>query len=134
MTKQSSKWMSALAVSGMLALPIAGAAQAAPGVEESVTNTATGQTRTQLVHTVAIVKEINRSDRSLILAKDDGEATTVHVPGGVKGFDALKIGDKVDVDYYESWPSRWHRRGRSRASPSARDRRWMSAAASKVAN
>ena len=67
-----------------------------------MTNTATGQTRTQLVHAVATVKGINRSDRSVTLKKDDGEETTVHVPEAVKGFDTLKMGDKVDIDYYES--------------------------------
>src|SRR5580704_758925 len=94
MTKQMNKWMSAVAglAGGMLTLQIAGAVQAAPGVEESVTNTATGQTRTQLVHAVATVKGINRSDRSVILKKDDGEDTTVHVPEAVKGFDTLKMG------------------------------------------
>jgi cold shock CspA family protein len=104
MTKQTNKWMSAVAglAGGMLTLQIGGAVRAAPGMEQSVTNTATGQTRTQLVHAVATVKGINRSDRSVILKKDDGEETTVHVPEGVKGFDTLKMGDKVDVDYYES--------------------------------
>ena len=104
MTKQMNKWMSAVAgiAGGMLTLQIAGAVQAAPEAEESVTNTATGQTRTQLVHAVATVKGINRSDRSVILKKDDGEETTVHVPDAVTGFDGLKVGDKVDVDYYES--------------------------------
>ena len=104
MTKQTNKWMSAVAgiAGGMLTLQIAGAVQAAPGMEESVANTATGQTRTQLVHAVATVKGINRSDRSIILKKDDGEETTIHVPEAVKGFDTLKMGDKVDVDYYES--------------------------------
>lgn len=104
MTKQMNRWMSAVAgiAGGMLTLQIAGAAQAAPTAEESVTNTATGQTRTQLVHAVATVKGINRTDRSVILKKDDGEDTTVHVPEAVKGFDTLKMGDKVDIDYYES--------------------------------
>lgn len=104
MTKQMNKWLSAVAgvAGGMLTLQTAGAVQAAPGMEESVTNTATGQTRTQLIHAVATVKGINRSDRSVILKKDDGEETTVHVPDAVKGFDTLKMGDKVDIDYYES--------------------------------
>ena len=104
MTKKTNKWMSAVAgvAGGMLTLQMAGAVRAAPGMEESVTNTPTGQTRTQLVHAVATVKGINRTDRSVILKKDDGEETTVHVPEAVKGFDTLKMGDKVDVDYYES--------------------------------
>jgi len=104
MTKQINKWLSAVAgiAGGMLTLQIAGAVQAAPGVEQSVTNTATGQTKTQLVHVVATVKGISRADRTVILKKDDGEETAVHAPDAMKGFDTLKVGDKVDVDYYES--------------------------------
>ncbi len=104
MTKQMNKWMSVAAgvAGGLLALQLGGAVQAAPGMEESVTNTATGQTRTQLVHAVATVKGINHSDRSVVLKKEDGEETTVYVPDAVKGFDTLKMGDKVDVDYYQS--------------------------------
>ena len=80
MTKKMNKWMSAVAgvAGGMLTLQMAGAVQAAPAVTQSVTNTATGQTKTQLVHAVATVKGINRSDRSVILKKDDGEETTVN--------------------------------------------------------
>jgi cold shock CspA family protein len=104
MTKKMNKWMSAVAgvAGGMLTLQVAGTVRAAPGMAESETNTANGQTRTQLVHAVATVKGINRSDRSVILKKDDGEETTVNVPAAVKGFDTLKLGDKVDIDYYES--------------------------------
>lgn len=104
MTKKMNKWMSAVAgvAGGMLTLQIAGTVQAAPGMAESETNTAAGQTRTQLIHAVATVKGINRSDRSVILKKDDGEEATIHVPEAVKGFETLKMGDKVDIDYYES--------------------------------
>jgi len=57
MIKQTNKWLSAVAglAGGMLTLQIAGAVQAAPAMEQSVTNTPTGQTRTQLVHAVATV-------------------------------------------------------------------------------
>jgi cold shock CspA family protein len=104
MTKQMNRWMSAVAgiAGGMLTLQIAGAVQAAPGMAESETNTANGQTRTQLVHAVATVKGINRGTRSVTLKKDDGEETSIYVPEAVKGFDTLKLGDKVDVDFYES--------------------------------
>lgn len=104
MTKKTNKWMSAVAgvAGGLLTLQMAGAVRAAPGMAESETNTANGQTRTQLVHAVATVKGINRTDRIVILKKDDGEETSVHVPDAVKGFDTLKMGDKVDIDYYES--------------------------------
>ena len=104
MTKQINKWMSAVAgvAGGMLTLQMGGAVQAAPGITQSVTNTATGQTKTQLIHAVASVKSINKSDRSIVLKKEDGEEMAVHVPESVKGFETVKPGDKVDVDFYES--------------------------------
>jgi hypothetical protein len=104
MKRQINKWMSAVAgvAGGMLTLQIAGAVQAAPAVEQSVTNTASGQTKTQLVHAVATVKSVNKSDRSIVLKRDTGEEMTVEVPQAVKGFENVKPGDKVDVDYYES--------------------------------
>ena len=104
MTKQTNKWMSAVVgiAGGMLTLQLAGAAQAAPGVTQSETNTATGQTRTQMLHEVATVKSVNHSARSATLKKDDGEETTIYVPESVKGFETVKVGDKVDVDFYQS--------------------------------
>ena len=82
MTKQINKWMSAVAgvAGGMLTLQIGGAVRAEPAVTQSVTNTATGQTKTQLVHTAATVKSVNKSDRSVVLKKDNGEEMTVEVP------------------------------------------------------
>lgn len=104
MTKQIKRWMSAVAgvAGGMLTLQMGGAVQAAPGVTQSVTNTATGQTKTQLVHTAATVKSVNKSDRSVVLKKDNGEEMTVEVPQSVTGFEHVKPGDKVDVDFYQS--------------------------------
>ena len=102
MTKRTSKWNFVLAgvAGGMLSL--AGVAKAAPAAEESETNTANGQTRTQLIHTSATVTAINRSTRSVTVKNDQGEETSIQVPDAVKQFDTLKVGDKVDVDYYES--------------------------------
>jgi hypothetical protein len=104
MTKQINKWMSAVAgvAGGMLTLQMGAAVQAAPAVTQSVTNTATGQTKTQLVHAAATVKSINKSDRTVVLKRDNGEEMTVEVPQSVKGFENVKAGDKVDVDFYES--------------------------------
>ena len=117
MTKQINKWMSAVAgvAGGMLTLQMGGAVQAAPAVTQSVTNTATGQTKTQLIHAAATVKSINKSDRSVVLKKEDGEEMTVHVPESVKGFETVKAGDKVESTSTSRWPSRWRRPGRSRA-------------------
>ena len=95
MTKTMNKWMSAVAgvAGGMLTLQMGGAAQAEPAVTQSVTNTATGQTKTQLIHAVATVKSVNKGDRSVTLKKEDGEEMTVHVPESVKGLETVKPGE-----------------------------------------
>jgi len=102
MTKRMNKWTIALAgiAGGMLAL--ARVSLAAPAAETSETNSATGQTRTQLVHATATVTGIARSSRTVMLKKEDGEEVAVQAPADAKAFGALKVGDKVDVDYYES--------------------------------
>ena len=78
-----------------------GAAFAA-GVDDSVVNTPTGQTRSQLIHTSASIIGIDNTDRSVLLKASDGTQNWVHVPDSMAGFDRLKMGDKVDVDYYQS--------------------------------
>jgi len=83
-------------------LLLSGTALAA-GVEDSETNTATGQTRSQLIHTSATVTAIDNTDRSVMVKGSDGTETWVHVPERVAGFDRLKVGDKVNVDYYQSF-------------------------------
>jgi Cu/Ag efflux protein CusF len=36
------------------------------------------------------------------LKNEEGEKVSVQVPQDMKNFDKLKVGDKVDIDYYES--------------------------------
>jgi Cu/Ag efflux protein CusF len=123
MTKRMNKWMVAFAglAGGMLSL--VGVAMAAPAAEDSETNTASGQTRTHLVHATATVTGLDHSSRTVLIKKEDGDEIAVHAPADAKAFDALKVGDKVDVDYYESLaismapsgtkPSMTERKGRS---------------------
>ena len=85
---------------GMLALASVG--RAAPAGEESETNTASGQTRTHLVHATGTVTGIDRSTRTVMFKTEDGQAASVVAPADAKAFDALKVSDKVDIDYYES--------------------------------
>jgi hypothetical protein len=87
---------------GAGALLLGGAALAAPGVEDSEVNSARGQTRSQLTHTSASIIGIDNIDRSVLLKADDGAQTWVHVPESVAGFERLKMGDKVNVDFYQS--------------------------------
>jgi cold shock CspA family protein len=79
-----------------------GAAFAAPGVEDAEVNSARGQTRAQLIHASASIAGIDNTDRSVLLKMDDGSQTWVHVPESVDAFDRLKMGDKVNVDFYQS--------------------------------
>lgn len=72
------------------------------GVDDSVVNTAKGQTRSQLIHTSASVMAIDNTDRSVLLKTSDGTENWVHVPESVAAFDRLKKGDKVNVDYFQS--------------------------------
>jgi len=49
-----------------------------------------------------VVSGIDRAKRTVTLTDDQGERNTMNVPTDVKAFDTLKVGDHVDVDYYES--------------------------------
>lgn len=61
-----------------------------------------GESAAELVHATAMVTAIDRSARTVTLKKEDGEEAVVNVPADVKAFDRLKVGDRVDIDYYES--------------------------------
>lgn len=54
------------------------------------------------VHETVVVSAIDRTSRTVTLLNAEGEARTVEVPPDMKSFDTLKVGDHVDVDYYES--------------------------------
>jgi hypothetical protein len=122
MTKRQDRWMVLLAgaVVGFLSLP--GVTRAAPEMEQSESNTAQGQTRSQLVHATATVTKIDHSARTMSIKTEGGEETTIEVPTAVKQFDKLAVGDKIDLDYYRSMtvsmapsgskPSMSERRGR----------------------
>ena len=81
-------------------------------------------------HETMVVTGIDRSTRNVILQNADGEKRTVKVPTDVKAFDTLKVGDRVDIDYYEamavalappgSKPSMTERTGSSRMAEGGR--------------
>ncbi|HXJ22054.1 MAG TPA: hypothetical protein VMT03_17660 [Polyangia bacterium] len=103
MQSPTSKWTAILAAVGVQAVLMGSAVLAAPAVEGSEVNTPTGQTRQEVTHASATVVEVDRPGRSALLKTDDGSETWVDVPDTVKAFDKLKAGDKVDVDYYQSF-------------------------------
>ena len=49
-----------------------------------------------------VVSGIDRAKRTVTLTNSDGERNTMNVPTDVKAYDTLKVGDHVDIDYYES--------------------------------
>jgi hypothetical protein len=61
-----------------------------------------GQVAARRIHSTMVVTGIDRTTRTVSLQDADGEMRTVGVPPDMKSFDTLKVGDHVDVDYYES--------------------------------
>ncbi len=58
--------------------------------------------RARRLHETVVVSGIDRTLRTVTLVNADGDARTVGVPPDLSSFDTLKVGDHVDVDYYES--------------------------------
>jgi hypothetical protein len=54
------------------------------------------------LHETVVVSAIDRDARTVTLLNAEGEPRTVGVPPDMRSFDTLKVGDHVDVDYYES--------------------------------
>jgi translation elongation factor P/translation initiation factor 5A len=48
------------------------------------------------------VVEVDKHHRKVTLQSADGDRTTVSVPPEIQGFDQLKKGDKIEIDYYRS--------------------------------
>jgi hypothetical protein len=68
----------------------------------SQAQSAGGPSTARRVHETVVVSAIDRTTRSVTLMNADGESRTVGAPPDMKSFDTLKVGDHVDVDYYES--------------------------------
>lgn len=54
------------------------------------------------VHQIATITAIDKGARTVTLTGEHGEKRTVDVPRSVKAFDKIKVGQKVEVAYYES--------------------------------
>ena len=86
-----------------LAASTARAADPAPSGSMGDTDEALPRkSRTELTHMAATVEKIDKSGRKLTLKGPDGEKKEIKVPADVKGFEKLKAGDKIEVDYVES--------------------------------
>jgi hypothetical protein len=123
--KKLNKWVLIAGVAGgALMTAMLGSASAAPTTETIETNPAGGGHETsRLTHMTATITAIDHADRAVTLKNEEGKETTISVPSDAKVFDTLKVGQKVDIDYYESLavslapsgskPSMSERRGRS---------------------
>ena len=54
------------------------------------------------LHETVVVSAIDRPARTVTLMNAEGEPRLVGVPADMRSFDTLKVGDHVNVDYYES--------------------------------
>jgi hypothetical protein len=61
-----------------------------------------GRQKSELTTTSAKVTHIDRDARTVTLRGQDGQEMTVNVPPDLKAYDKLKVGDTVDIDYYQS--------------------------------
>jgi hypothetical protein len=95
MTNQERRKTALIAlVGGLLTLVVwSGFAQA---------QSAMGPSTGRRLHETVVVSAIDRTTRTVTLLNAEGEARVLSVPADMKSFDTLKVGDHVDVDYYES--------------------------------
>ena len=63
---------------------------------------AMGPSTARRMHETVVVSAIDRTVRTVTLVNAEGESRTIGVPPDMRSFDTLKVGDHVDVDYYES--------------------------------
>jgi hypothetical protein len=63
---------------------------------------AAGPSASRTTHESVVVTSIDRTTRSATLQNPEGETKTVEFPAEVKAYDTLKVGDHIDIDYYES--------------------------------
>ena len=61
-----------------------------------------GPSEAQETHESVVVTAIDRTMRTATLQNADGETKTVTVPAEMKSYDTLKVGDHIDIDYYEA--------------------------------
>ena len=63
---------------------------------------AMGPATARRLHETVVVSAVDRAARTVTLMNAEGESRVVGVPPDMSLFDTLKVGDHVDVDYYES--------------------------------
>ncbi|HMF41806.1 MAG TPA: hypothetical protein VKQ32_14110 [Polyangia bacterium] len=97
-SSNGTKMVIGLAVGLLTGALSAARAQADEGMTHRMGPGAAERVNTETV----VVSGIDRAKRTVTLTNADGERSTMDVPTDVKAFDTLKVGDHVDIDYYES--------------------------------
>jgi Cu/Ag efflux protein CusF len=85
---------------GALALALAGSPAFAQGGSDQAGMPSASKSST--VHASGTVTAIDKGSRTVTVKTDAGETRSFQVSNDVKGFDKLKKGDKIDVDYTEA--------------------------------
>jgi len=95
MTKQARRIATTIALAGGLLTMAVGSTPASA-------QSAMGPATPRRLHETVVVSAIDRAARTVTLMNAEGEPRTVAVPTDMRAFDTLKVGDHVDVDYYEA--------------------------------
>jgi hypothetical protein len=98
----NSRWANIACVAATLmggTAAMEGAAMAGSSTGESHTDTGAARE----VRITAKVTAIDPSTREVTLQADNGETNTVEVPPSIREFDKVKVGDKVDLTYYQGY-------------------------------
>jgi len=73
----------------------------ASGRADSTSEVQTKNGAARVVRKTAKVTGIDTAERLLTLQTKDVQTNSVKVPAEIKGFDQVRVGDTVDVEYYE---------------------------------
>lgn len=90
-----------VAVPAALVAGLGGAAAARAADKQPTTDTAPATT-SQLRTMSGTIQHIDADSRVVTVKSDDGATTEVQAPADMQRFNELKVGDRVDIKYYES--------------------------------
>ncbi|HTI38578.1 MAG TPA: hypothetical protein VL484_13515 [Vicinamibacterales bacterium] len=74
-------------------------------------------TRTEVVTSVDTVQAIDTANRIITLRDESGNEDRYYVPRDVARFDAIKVGDKLNARYHESYVVKVRKPGQAAPSP-----------------
>jgi hypothetical protein len=100
MTNQIKKTLFATCIGGALALALAASPAFAESADQPGGMPVTSKSAT--THATGTITAIDKSSRIVTVKGEGGEKRSIQVGPEVTGFDKLKTGDKVDVEYTES--------------------------------